>query len=373
MAGGDASFDPPPATRRALPEEHEDGDGGSFLIGSPGRSRMSPRSSSRRWMRGFTMRRAALLAVSLTLGLIGGATAQSPAAFVYSLSPTSAHSLGGAKITLQGDALNGTSSGYSCSFTCGSGSVNSPSVVIQSSQQVMVVTVPSWEGPPCTANVIPAYFGAPLGSLPFTFTSAWNSLGLAAGPSSGGTTTAVNGAGFNSASTYTCEFSDQAGAITPRVVPAFYLTPVRVTCTSPAWPVAGTAQLRVLQDGAPVRLVGPSSINFRFTAEGWTTGSPQQAFTDSGGNLTVYGAGFDTASRGYYAVFAYAGFRERGGCAVLSQQSLTCTLPIWTHGDASAQVEVFSGTGVVGKSQGPFIFVFVSRWTRLEGAGAGRL
>ena len=164
MAGGNASLDP--ATRRALPEAHEDSDGSPSLIGSPGRSRKSPHSSSRRWMRGFTLRRAALLAVSLTLGsppsraqiplpcrqarrnrlrlscaggltccflragLIRGATAQSPAAFVYSLNPTSAHSLGGALITLQGNALNGTSSRYSCSFTCGSRSVNSPSVVM---------------------------------------------------------------------------------------------------------------------------------------------------------------------------------------------------------------------------------------------------
>ena len=204
----------------------------------------------------------------------------------------------------------------------------------------MVVTVPSWEGPPCTANVTAAYAGSPLGTQLLTLTPAWNSLSLAAGPSSGGSTTAVNGAGFDSSATYACEFSDQGGAITPRLVPAFYLTPVRLTCTSPPWPVAGTAQLRVTQDGVPLQLVGPSSINFRFTAEGWTTGSPQQAFTDSGGNLTVYGAGFDTASSGYFAVFAYAGFRERGGCAVMSEQTLSCVLPEWRHGDAGAQVNL---------------------------------
>ena len=36
-------------------------------------------------------------------------------------------------------------------------------------------------------------------------------------------------------------------------------------------------------------------------------------------------------------------------------------------------MEVFSGTGAVGKSQGPFIFEFLSRWTHLEGVGRGRL
>ena len=82
----------------------------------------------------------------------------------------------------------------------------------------------------------------------------------------------------------------RGGALPTLRVPANFLTSVQLVCTSPTWPSAGTAQVRLLEDGAAVRLVGPSSLSFRFTAEGWTSGSPQEAYTDSKGNLTIYGS-----------------------------------------------------------------------------------
>ena len=213
-----------------------------------------------------------------------------------------------------------------------------------------------------------------MGNSSFAITAAWSGINQPSGPTLGGTSVLVSGAGFSQRGgvSYTCSFA-QTGVHGPVTSLAYFVTGTSLSCTSPPWPQAGITTLTLNKNGAQLQLVGPQSVLFAYEAGGfWITASPTFGPAEGGYNLIVSGNGFDSSATDYI-VFMY-GADAYGNqqtlvlyCSPSSSEQLVCLVPAWVYGEASLRVELFKvGIGKVISKQGDaFSYTFTSSWTRI--------
>ena len=211
-----------------------------------------------------------------------------------------------------------------------------------------------------------------MGNSSFAITAAWSGISQPSGPTLGGTSVLVSGAGFSQRAgvSYRCSFA-QTGVHGPVTSPAYFVSGTSLSCTSPPWPHAGVTVLTVEKNGAPLGLVGPQSVLFEYQSGGfWITASPTFGPAEGGYDLTVTGNGLDSSATDYfmfmYGADAYGNEQTLvASCVPSSSVLLVCPVPAWIYGEASLRVELVKGESVVSKQGEAFSYTFTSYWNRI--------
>lgn len=178
------------------------------------------------------------------------------------------------------------------------------------STSVLACALPRWTeaAGAVTLTLVDATSGAAVdfagdaGSDQLDITVEWESVsGPMVGPARGGSAITVHGAGFSSATAYTCEF--KAGDHTQHSAPAFPVDSGEFICISPAWTApAGPCELLVVRhnDGATLARAAALAATvppptFVFVSE-WAAMEVSLSAVDSVVSLVIRGVGFEARS-----------------------------------------------------------------------------
>ena len=258
---------------------------------------------------------------------------------VTGISPNSGPTAGGTKVTITG-------AGFTATSTVKFGSIAGTGVTFLSSTSLTAVS-PAGENPGAVDVIVTTVGGASTTSSSdqFTFVAPPSVTGVspASGPTAGGTTVTITGAGFTAASTVM--FGSIAG--TGVVVNS----PNSITAVSPAGETPGSVDVVVTTLGGASTT--SSSDQFTFVAAPTVTGlTPASGPIAGGTTVTVTGTGFTPASTVKFGSVAGT------GVVFVSSTSLTAVSPAEGPGAVDVTVTTVGGASTTNSSD-QFTFLAV--------------